>query len=313
MLFSVLIPAYKKKFLKECIDSILNQTFQDFEVIIVNDASPEGLDSIVNLYCDSRIRYYKNEVNCGAFNVVDNWNKCLGYSQGDYIMCIGDDDFLMPDCLLRYSKAIACNQKIDVFHCRSYIVDEDSRAYSLTPSWPEHESVYDNIFHRIYNRREHFVGDFLYRRDCLIKKGGFYKLPLAWASDDITSYIVMDENGIVHINEPLFCYRQSQLTLSTSGSVISKLEAMSEEEAWYNHFIITHTPSDFKNMVLYENIKQEIPHFLKIKRIETIAYFGFSNRVIKSFFYWRKKKDLTRLSLKELIYAMLLAYKKKMS
>ena len=313
MLFSILIPAYKRRFLKECIDSILNQSFKDFEVIIVNDASPEDLNSIVNSYDNSKIKYYENAQNCGSLNVVDNWNKCLEYSQGDYIMCIGDDDFLMPDCLLRYSKAIACNQCADVFHCRSYIVDENSKAYSLTPSWPDHESVYDNIFHRIYHRREQFIGDFLYKRETLTNKGGFYKLPLAWASDDITSFIVMDEKGIIHINEPLFCYRQTQVTLSSSGNVIYKLKAISGEEVWYSNFINSHAPSNNQDKVLYENIKKEIPHYIKIKRIETVAYYGFASSILKGFIYWRKKKNLTGLSLKELIYATFLAYKKKLS
>ena len=62
--FSITIPAYKRTYLQECIDSILGQTYTDFELIIVNDASPEDLDSIVNSFSDSRIRYYKNEKNC---------------------------------------------------------------------------------------------------------------------------------------------------------------------------------------------------------------------------------------------------------
>ena len=313
MLFSVLVPAYKRTFLKECIDSVLSQTFTDFELIVVDDHSPENLYEIVSRYDDNRIKYYKNDVNCGALNVVDNWNKCLEYSQGDYIMCIGDDDFLMPDCLLQYSKAIACNQSTDVFHCRSYIVDEYSKAFSLTPSWPDHESVYDNIFHRIYHRREQFIGDFLYKRETLINKGGFYKLPLAWASDDITSFIVMEEKGIVHINEPLFCYRQTQVTLSSSGSVIYKLKAILGEEMWYSNFISSHTPSNNQDRVLYENIKKEIPHYIKIKRIETVAYNGFTSNILKGFIYWTKKKNLTGLSFKELVYASFLAFKKKMS
>ncbi|MBQ8672678.1 MAG: glycosyltransferase, partial [Bacteroides sp.] len=47
MKFSITIPAYKRTYLQECIDSILAQTYTDFELIIVNDASPEDLDSIV--------------------------------------------------------------------------------------------------------------------------------------------------------------------------------------------------------------------------------------------------------------------------
>lgn len=56
MKFTIAIPAYKRTFLKECIDSILAQTYKDFELIIINDASPEDLDSVVECYKDSRIR-----------------------------------------------------------------------------------------------------------------------------------------------------------------------------------------------------------------------------------------------------------------
>ena len=59
--YSFVLPAYKARFFREAIDSILAQTYKDFELIIVNDASPEDLDSIVNSYDDSRIRYYVNE------------------------------------------------------------------------------------------------------------------------------------------------------------------------------------------------------------------------------------------------------------
>lgn len=81
--FSILIPAYKAAYLKECIDSILSQSYPNFELVIVNDDSPENLDAIVKKNKDKRIRYYVNDSNVGALNVVDNWNKCLGLAIGD--------------------------------------------------------------------------------------------------------------------------------------------------------------------------------------------------------------------------------------
>ena len=55
--FSVTVPAYKAQFLAECIDSILAQTYKNFELIIVNDASPQNLEGIISKYDDQRIRY----------------------------------------------------------------------------------------------------------------------------------------------------------------------------------------------------------------------------------------------------------------
>ena len=106
MKFSVTIPAYKAKFLKEAIESVLSQTYEKFELIIVDDNSPENLKAIVDEFSDSRIRYYRNPQNCGAVNVVDNWNICLSYCTGEYVICMGDDDRLLPNCLYEYLKLI---------------------------------------------------------------------------------------------------------------------------------------------------------------------------------------------------------------
>ena len=69
--FTIAIPCYKNKFLKEALDSILIQTYNNYEIIILNDKSPYDIDSIVSNYHDKRIRYYKNEINCGAFNIIN--------------------------------------------------------------------------------------------------------------------------------------------------------------------------------------------------------------------------------------------------
>ena len=83
MKFSITIPAYRSQFLKEAINSVVNQTWQDWELVIVDDCSPEDLRSVVNPFlADSRISYYRNEKNCGAINVVDNWNICLSHCTG---------------------------------------------------------------------------------------------------------------------------------------------------------------------------------------------------------------------------------------
>ena len=108
MKYSILIPAYKAKFFYECLDSALNQSFKDYEVIILNDASPEDLDSIVGTFHDNRIRYYKNEVNVGAINVVDNWNTLLSLAKGDFVACIGDDDKLYNQTGLKGSLCTPC-------------------------------------------------------------------------------------------------------------------------------------------------------------------------------------------------------------
>ena len=84
--YSFVLPAYKANYLRESIDSILGQTYTDFELIIVNDASPEDVDSIVNSYNDKRIQYYRNEDNIGGKDLVAQWNYSISYATGDYLV-----------------------------------------------------------------------------------------------------------------------------------------------------------------------------------------------------------------------------------
>lgn len=101
---SVLTPIYNTnpQHLRECIESVLNQTFSDFEFIILND-SPDNtaLDDIVASYSDVRIRYVRNDVNMG---ISASRNRLLDMARGKYIAIFDHDDICMPD---RLEKSVA--------------------------------------------------------------------------------------------------------------------------------------------------------------------------------------------------------------
>lgn len=270
MKFSIIIPAYKRTYLKECIGSILAQTYTDFELIIVNDASPEDLDSIVNSFSDSRIRYYKNEKNCGAIDVVDNWNICLSYTKGDWVICMGDDDMLAPNALQLYHEMIVKYPKVDLFHSRVLQIDEEGNPISIAHDRAEWESVYSFMRHRLDGNIQ-FIGDFCYRTKVLRKNGGFYKLDLAWGSDDISAYIAAERNGVVHINEPTFLYRVNGQTISKTGDTLVKLNAIEQEYQWYCDFIDSHKLHNLVDILTLNCIKNKLNNFYIKKQGRTIA------------------------------------------
>lgn len=101
---SVLLPVYNtpELYLRECIDGILSQTFADFELIIVNDASPdENVERTVKSYKDSRIRYICNEQNMG---ISETRNKLIDLAQGEYLAVHDHDDVSVPE---RFEKQVA--------------------------------------------------------------------------------------------------------------------------------------------------------------------------------------------------------------
>lgn len=237
MKFSILIPAYKLAFFNECLDSILVQTYKNFEIVIVNDSSPEDLGSVVQKYSDSRIKYFENEKNCGAVNVVDNWNICLSHATGDYVICIGDDDKLLPNCLEEYSKLLDKYPDIGLLHGWTEIINERSEVVKPTTHRCEFESALSLMWHRMHAYEQQFIGDFCFNREWLLQHGGFYKLPLAWGSDDISALIGASKNGVANTQIPVFQYRINSQTISNTGDISVKMNAILLTYKWENDFL----------------------------------------------------------------------------
>lgn len=223
--FSILVPAFKANFLNECIDSILAQTYTDFELVILNDHSPDDLDSIVETYSDPRIHYHHNDHNVGIIDQIDNWNKCLSLSSGAYVLCMGDDDRLLPNCLEEYAKLIDKYPDVLVFHGWTEIIDEKSAPYAIQEMSPEYESFYSLLWRRL-NGRMSFIVDFLFRSDALKARGGFFKLPMGWGSDDLSVFFAAEKYGIVNTQVPVSQYRKSRFTISNSVNASIKIEAL---------------------------------------------------------------------------------------
>ena len=94
---SVCIPVYMgTEHLRFAIESVLQQTYTDFELLIIDDYSPEDIAGIVNSYQDRRIRFLCNTENLGA---EVNWNRCLREARGRYFKLLPMDDLLTADCL----------------------------------------------------------------------------------------------------------------------------------------------------------------------------------------------------------------------
>lgn len=252
--FSVTIPAYKDRYLKETIDSVLAQTYQNYEVVIVNDASPYDLDSIVSQYDDPRIRYFKNEKNCGAKDVVDNWNICLSHATGDYLICMGDDDNLTPRCLQDFADLIEKYPDLDLYHARSEIIDDDSNYVTTLELRPEWESVYSLM----YNPRNTHLGDWLFKTETLRKNGGFYKLPYGWQSDDISAFMVAASHGVANTQEVGFQYRGNGLSISHDLTCIEdKIEAVRHSIKWRLDFVNNQHPDNEEDRHLIELIRRD--------------------------------------------------------
>ena len=242
MTFSITIPAYKARFLDEAIKSVIAQTYQDWQLVIVDDCSPEDLKGIVEPYlADSRVEYYRNEKNCGAVDVVDNWNICLSHCTGDYVICMGDDDRLLPCCLEELSKTIDKYPELNVYHLQTEIIDESGKVIETLEERPEQEDVLSLMTKR-WEGRKQYIGDFCYSRKHLNAFGGYYPLPYAWGSDDITLFRAALPSGIANVSRTGFQYRENQYSISLAHNDTEKVATVLLQREWYQKAFVELIP-----------------------------------------------------------------------
>lgn len=298
MMFSVTIPAFKGRFLGEAIASVLAQTYKDWELIIVDDCSPDELGDVVSKFQDARVRYFRNERNCGAENVVDNWNNCLKYAHGNYIICMGDDDRMLPNCLQDLVSLIGKYPDLDVYYSRTQLIDDHSEVLKTLEQRPERESVYEMIWNR-WHGGSLCIGDYCFRTDSLKQRGGFYKLPYAWGSDAITAYEAGRKAGVANTSTPGFQFRISSYSISGHfGNIEGKVKAVLQERRWFELFFSTNPQSDHDGELLKELRTMIRCHFVHMLSADIIR--GIHAHPLAQIPFWlrrRKKIGLSRIEI----------------
>lgn len=172
-LVSVCIPTYNQEcFLAEALESVLAQTFTDFEVLVIDDCSTDRTAHIARQFAqrDSRVAVHVNAHNLG---MVPNWNKCLEVARGRYIKYLfGDDLFSAPETLGLMVQAIEQSPGTSLVACARTIIDEHSRPLDCISRFPDNFSAEGHdIIRRCMKRitREHnLIGEpsvVLFRRD----------------------------------------------------------------------------------------------------------------------------------------------------
>ncbi|NDJ78825.1 MAG: glycosyltransferase [Chloroflexi bacterium] len=155
---SIGMPVYNgDHFIEAALDSLLAQTFTDFELIISDNASTDQTQAICQAYAarDDRIRYYRNDINLGA---AGNFNRTVELARGEYFKWAAHDDVQTPDFLGRAVAVLDSDPGVVLVYARARIIDEDGdpvqdydvdfRTDSPDPKVRFHDLLW--ITHRVY-------------------------------------------------------------------------------------------------------------------------------------------------------------------
>lgn len=122
---TVVIPNYNHaRYLPQRIESVLNQTYQNIEVLLLDDCSPDNSRAVIADYAarDSRIRVVLNEQNSGS--TFKQWNKGIAQARGAYVWLAESDDYAAPDLLASLVARLDADPRVGLAYCNSYSVDE---------------------------------------------------------------------------------------------------------------------------------------------------------------------------------------------
>jgi len=140
---SIIIPNYNHgNYLSQRIQSVLDQTFTDFELIILDDASTDDSVQTINQFRkhNNRIKYYSSEINSG--NTFKQWNKGVSLAKGDLVWIAESDDFCDIDFIRRTIQPLLVDEFISVSYCQSHKMDEED---NITGSWSDYTADLDSF------------------------------------------------------------------------------------------------------------------------------------------------------------------------
>ena len=118
---SICIPNYNYgRFIGDAIQSALEQTYKNFELIIVDNCSTDNSEEVIKSFSDPRIRYCKNDRNIG---LIRNWNRCLSLARGEYITLLHADDKITPNSIEKRVEILDRNPTVGLVYASCIFID----------------------------------------------------------------------------------------------------------------------------------------------------------------------------------------------
>lgn len=259
-LVSVCIPSFNNECsIAQTIDSILNQTYENIEIILIDNGSTDNTFNVMQKYLDKKIKIHRNDKNIG---VVGNWNKCIEHATGKYVCIFHADDIYSPYIIEIQVKAFNESQDIAAVFTTGYLMD-DKQAIIGEISLPKINAIqikynFDSLFNNILSH-----GNFLVCPSAMVKKEvydniGKFTDEYASCLDTDMWFRILKKYPIMVINKKLLLYR--------IGSIHTKVKKLIDRRGLFS----TNSSCHFQIMDVYLNKYKN--NGKKIQQIALIKY-----------------------------------------
>jgi glycosyltransferase involved in cell wall biosynthesis len=227
---SFIVPCYKlAHLLPECVNSILSQTYRDFEVLILDDCSPDNTAEVARSFRDPRVKHIRNEPNLGHLR---NYNKGISLARGRYIWLISADDYLRrPYVLERYVALLDEHPNVGYTFCAGVGVRNGQETGVLNYSvYQGRDGIVPGrvLLRKLLRANIVLAASGLVRRECY-EELSVFPPNMPWAGDWYLWCLFALYHDVGFFAEPMVCYREHSLSM-TSELMQARAEACSEEE-----------------------------------------------------------------------------------
>ena len=288
------------QYLKEAVDSVLSQTFDDFEFLIIDDFSLDNSVEIIKSYDDTRIRLIENEYNIGQ---TASLNKGLKLAKGECIARIDQDDVCMPCRLQNQVQVLKSTLNVAVLGSYFIHIDSDGNLlrYNKFPVNPN-----SNLFYIISGKNPLIHPGVMYRKNIIVAIGGYREEYMP--SEDIDLWLRIYQNGYVCENIPEYLTKIRKHEMQTS-EINNNAQSKKHMLAFYNFYkSVTKNNIDYHEIEQYFNIlvwrieKVTLNSFFKILTILLALYRNLSPSQKKGYSIFSKFQEIQLLQIFGLIY-----------
>lgn len=304
---SVIVPVYNVElYLEKCLDSLVNQDFDDYEIIVVNDGSTDNSQLIIDKYKEKYPNLIKAFIKQnGGLSSARNYG--IENSTGEYLMFLDSDDYIALDSLKKlYDKAVS--DKADIVVYNYYSVENGNLIKIGEPNYKSKSNVSKYIIGQPSACNKFIKSSIFLKNNIWFPGGKYYEdlgtLPL----------LALYTNKITFLDEYLYYYVQRENSIMNKKKYNKKMEDI--------FWVLNNISSEYKKKNLYDKYYEEIEflyinHLLKSASLRFLSYENQKNNlnkiisIMKSDFpNWKNNLIYKQCNFKYKVMCNLLFYKK---
>lgn len=293
-LISIGVPTYNRaNYLNKSIKSCLNQTYDNIEILVYDNASTDNTKEIIASFQDSRVKYFRHN---NLINPIDNWNSCFKTSTGYYFTYISDDDLLKPRYIEKLFELSQSYPNASLYRCGFNTIDENDKIIGEYSDYNEFDSPENFFKSRIIGSKPQFLPGFLFKTNDIRKIGGFRDVgfPGALYTDDYLWFnLSLCGNGVVSTKKILWCYRKHLMHMGAFINIddffnnIPMYTQLLSEFCIKNQFsqdLITFIQTKYANELITVRLNLEMDRYAKYSKMK------FFTKLPKFYFYIKEYK-----------------------